>query len=59
MINVGMDVHADKTVFDFFDPTAAAGRQHRCATVATTAEGLRSVLAPFKGQGRVAFEVGT
>jgi hypothetical protein len=54
-----MDVHADKTVFDFFDPTAAAGRQHRCATVATTAEGLRSVLAPFKGQGRVAFEVGT
>jgi transposase len=59
MINVGMDVHWDKTVCHLFDPEAAAPQKHRHATVPTTAEGLRSVLAPFKGRCRVAFEVGT
>jgi transposase len=59
MITVGMDVHADKTVCHFFDPAAEPVRQHRHATVPTTAEGLRSALAPLHGQCRVAFEVGT
>lgn len=59
MITVGMDVHVDKTVCHFFDPAAEPARQHRHATVPTTAEGLRSALAPLKGQCRVAFEVGT
>ncbi len=59
MINVGMDVHADKTVFDLFDPDVEPGRQHRHATAATTVEGLRGILAPLQGQCRVAFEVGT
>jgi hypothetical protein len=59
MITVGMDVHADKTVFHLFDPHAEPGRQHRHATVPTTAEGLRAILTPLKGQCRVAFEVDT
>jgi len=59
MINVGMDVHCDKTVCHFFDPLAEEPRQHWHATVPTTAEGLHSALATFKGQCRVAFEVGT
>lgn len=57
MINVGMDVHADKTVFHLFDPKAQ--RPHRSITAATTAEALGAVLRPLKGQCRVAFEVGT
>ncbi len=59
MITVGMDVHVDNTVFDLFDPAAERHRQHRTATVPTTAEGIESVLRPLNGQCRVAFEVGT
>jgi len=59
MVNVGMDVHADKTIFHLFDPAAPLGQQHRRASVPTTAESLRAVLAPLNGACRVAFEVGT
>ena len=59
MISVGMDIHSDKTVCDFFDPTVEPRRQHRTATVPTTQEGLESALRPLKGRCRVAFEVGT
>ena len=51
MINVGIDVHADKTVFHLFDSGAEPGRQHRHASVPTTAEGLGAVLTPLKGIG--------
>ncbi len=59
VITVGMDVHVDNTVFDLFDPAAPRHRQHRTATVPTTAQGIESVLRPLEGQCRVAFEVGT
>ena len=59
MVSLGMDIHSDKTVCDFFDPTAEPTRQHRTATVPTTQEGLESVLRPFEGRCRVAFEVRT
>jgi transposase len=60
MINVGLDVHWDKTVCHFLDPDEAEPNlRHRHATVPTTEEGLRSALAPLKGRCRVAFEVGT
>jgi len=59
MLSVGMDIHSDKTVCDFFDPTAEPKRQHRTVTVPTTQEGLESALRPLKGRCRVAFEVGT
>ena len=59
MINVGMDVHSGKTVFHLFDPTAEPKKQHRTATVPTTAEGIESVLRPLDGQCRLTFEVGT
>ena len=54
---VGMDVHKDSTVFDLFDPSAEPARQHRSVTVASTAEGIASVLKPLGGDCKVAFEV--
>jgi len=53
-----MDVHKDSTVFDLFDPAAPKPKQHRTATVPTTAEGIRSVLEPLTGRCRVVFEIG-
>lgn len=41
---IGMDVHKDSTVFDLFDPEAERARQHRSVTVASTREGIESVL---------------
>lgn len=59
MVNVGMDVRFDNTVFDLFDPDAEAGRRHRTVRRPTTVEGIESALPPLNGTCRVAFEVGT
>ena len=58
MLFVGMDVHKDSTVFDLFDPTVEPSRQHRTISVATTREGIESVLKPLNKDCKVAFEVG-
>jgi len=59
MINVGMDVHNDSTVIDFFDPGAEPKAQHRTVTVRSTGEAITAALRPLQGRCRVAFEVGT
>lgn len=58
IVNVGLDVHVEKTTVCFLDPGADGGGRPRTRTVPTTREGLESALRPLFGCCRVAFEVG-
>ena len=58
MLIIGMDVHKDSTVMCLLNPQAPREHRFRHVTVATTREGLESVLRPLAGQCRVVFEVG-
>ena len=54
MVYVGMDVHQKSTTFCFFDPDREA-----VAAVRHIIAGAHKGLEPFKGECRVAYEVGT
>ena len=57
MVIVGLDVSDRKTVCNVLDPSKEGSDRHRMATVATTREGLESVLKPLGGDCVVVFEV--
>ena len=59
MIFVGMDVHCKTTTMCLLDPSLPEDRQHRVVTCETTSAAIQGVLAPLKGECKVAFEVGT
>lgn len=58
MLYVGMDVHLLSTTICIFDPASVDRRQYRTVKVPTTAEAIRGVLEPLKGDCKIAFEIG-